>query len=57
VCKWGPDFQFMRFEGTPIFSSRAFKDLWALVYDCIFIMITYDLGENLVCNENNGQRK
>ena len=57
MCKWGPDFQFMRFEGTPIFSSRAFKDLWALVYDCIFIMITYDLGENLVCNENNGQRK
>jgi len=36
---WGGDFESTRFEGAHIFSLRAFKDLWAFVYDYIFIII------------------
>jgi len=36
---WEPHFQSTRFEGAPIFSLRAFKNLCDFLHDSIFIIM------------------
>jgi len=38
VCKSGAPFSIYTLWVGPIFSLRAFKNLWDFLYDCIFVI-------------------